>query len=556
MRPMFNLCRKYILGGLFYAYLAAAVLVGLLALASPFLTGVVVNRLATGANADIVSVFICCLVLVAVQAVRAALVYCSEMLYVNLQSHAGFGLNADTLEHVKRLPQLFFKDFDASYLNQQINHDANDLAIFVINSVVGVSSNIVTLLVAFLILAGLNIRLSVVCLVLAAASAAFYAGSRERLFKRSFDVQERSARFFSSLQDQLDKVEFIRKHILFEKFRAILLDAFNELYPSVKASQKASSRFSLGNTLVASIAQGYLLVVGALEVMDGRLLPGFLVTAVGYYSSLNTAVQYLLGWGRDYQTNRVCYERLKRIWDVPEEANGDLVLNSIEEIHLKNVRLRYPGSERIALNAGDMTFVKGRLYGISGPNGSGKSSLLSVLLGLYPDDMDGSVRYNGVSQRDLDRYALRQYRIGVTEQEPPVVNGTIFDNLTLLSGDSAVDGLDRMIDELGLDEAIASAEDGMRTILGGGKEGVSGGEKQKIAIVRQLLKSPDVMLFDEPTSALDARSRVALIKLLNAAKEDHIVIVVTHDKEMLTACDEIIQMGANPLDCGAEERGC
>ena len=106
------------------------------------------------------------------------------MLYINLQSHAGFGLNADTLEHVKHLPQAFFEGFNASYYNQQINHDANDLVIFVINSVVGVSSNVITLLSALFVLGSLNIKLSVVCLVLAAASAAFYAVSRARLLER------------------------------------------------------------------------------------------------------------------------------------------------------------------------------------------------------------------------------------------------------------------------------------------------------------------------------------------------------------------------------------
>lgn len=167
MRLMLNLCRKYILGGRFYAYLVVTVLVGLLALAGPFLTGIVVNRLAMPASADLAAVLVCCLILVAVQAVRAGLVYCSEMLYINLQSHAGFGLNADTLEHVKHLPQAFFEGFNASYYNQQINHDANDLVIFVINSVVGVSSNVITLLSALFVLGSLNIKLSVVCLVLA-----------------------------------------------------------------------------------------------------------------------------------------------------------------------------------------------------------------------------------------------------------------------------------------------------------------------------------------------------------------------------------------------------
>lgn len=88
MRLMLNLCRKYILGGRFYAYLVVTVLVGLLALAGPFLTGIVVNRLAMPASADLAAVLVCCLILVAVQAVRAGLVYCSEMLYINLQSHA------------------------------------------------------------------------------------------------------------------------------------------------------------------------------------------------------------------------------------------------------------------------------------------------------------------------------------------------------------------------------------------------------------------------------------------------------------------------------------
>ena len=142
---------------------------------------------------------------------------------------------------MKHLPQAFFDGFNASFYNQQINHDANDLVIFVINSVVGVSSNVVTLLFALFVLGSLNIKLSVVCLVLAAASAAFYAVSRARLFERSFDVQEQSARFFSCLQDQLEKVDFIRKHALFDKFRAVLVEAFNGLYPTMRANQEVGS---------------------------------------------------------------------------------------------------------------------------------------------------------------------------------------------------------------------------------------------------------------------------------------------------------------------------
>ena len=108
-----------------------------------------------------------------------------------------------------------------------------------------------------------------------------------------------------------------------------------------------------------------------------------------------------------------------------------------------------------------------------------------MILGLYPDNAEGAVLYNGVSQRRIDRYALRRCRVGITEQEPPIVGGTILDNLTLLSDDFEADKLNRMLAILGLDKMIAAAENGAAAMLGSKKGGVSGGEKQNIAIVRQ-----------------------------------------------------------------------
>lgn len=106
-------------------------------------------------------------------------------------------------------------------------------------------------------------------------------------------------------------------------------------------------------------------------------------------------------------------------------------------------------------------------------------------MGLYPDNAEGAVLYNGVSQRRIDRYALRRCRVGITEQEPPIVGGTILDNLTLLSDDFEADKLNRMLAILGLDKMIAAAENGAAAMLDSKKGGVSGGEKQNIAIVRQ-----------------------------------------------------------------------
>lgn len=95
-----------------------------------------------------------------------------------------------------------------------------------------------------------------------------------------------------------------------------------------------------------------------------------------------------------------------------------------------------------------------------------------MILGLYPDNTEGAVLYNGVSQRRIDRYALRRCRVGITEQEPPIVGGgTILDNLTLLSDDFEADKLNRMLAILGLDKMIAAAENGRQRCLAARKEG-------------------------------------------------------------------------------------
>lgn len=101
-----------------------------------------------------------------------------------------------------------------------------------------------------------------------------------------------------------------------------------------------------------------------------------------------------------------------------------------------------------------------------------------MILGLYPDNTEGAVLYNGVSQRRIDRYALRRCRVGITEQEPPIVGGTILDNPTLLSDDFEADKLNRMLAILGLDKMIAAAENGAAAILGSKKGGCPAGRSR------------------------------------------------------------------------------
>lgn len=270
---------------------------------------------------------------------------------------------------------------------------------------------------------------------------------------------------------------------------------------------------------------------------------GFLLTALSYYSSANSALVNVLSWGKSYQSSKVSAQRLKRLWAMDEDANGSVRIGSPVSLVCKGLSICRPDTDRIIDYPKLISFNRGVLYGVSGANGSGKSTLLDGIAGLYPDDYVGTIAYDDVDLGQIDSINLRSYVVGIAEQEPDVVNGTLRENLTLLAGDNyPVLEVGRLVDQFGLTKLVSTLPKGLDGVLDEQNHNISGGEKQKIAIIRVLLKDSPVMLFDEPTSALDGVSRSALIEILQQKKRDHIVIVVSHDSDLLEACDAVIEL--------------
>lgn len=538
---MFNLCARTIIKNPKYiTYLLMCLLSLMVGLAIPFLTGQLVNNFVgvarDGENAIVIGAEIAALGIV-----QAGLNCASELVYVDLQTHVGFALNEEVISHVQRLPRAFYSNFDASYYNQQINHDANDLVIFVINASVQSVSNMVTLLVVFVVLATINGRLAMLCMALGIISGAVYSLFKKCLFARSFKAQEQEARFFSDLEKQLSNAQFIRRHVLFEVFKQRLEHSFAELYRCVYQNQQINATFTFANAVVTSLAQGGILILGAKEVLDGNLLPGFLMTALSYYSYYSSAIEFFLALGKDYQTSKVSYERLRRLLDMPEDSNGDIILDDVYEVNCSELAYSYPGSVKTAFGDIRASLEKGKVYAIVGSNGSGKSTLLDVISGCDPENCKGDIWINGKPLSSLDRYALRKCNIGITEQEPPLTKGSIRDNLTLCCRSAEERDLKSLIERMGLKKMVDSSG-GLDVELDDRQNNISGGEKQKIAIIRQLLKNPDVMMFDEPTSALDSQSKQAFIEILKERKGRHITVIATHDPVLISACDEVIEI--------------
>ena len=185
------------------------------------------------------------------------------------------------------------------------------------------------------------------------------------------------------------------------------------------------------------------------------------------------------------------------------------------------------------------------MVGLLGANGAGKSTLMNIITGMYwiPE---APIFINGVPIVKCDLGKMRRTSYGILEQEPILLEESIKDNMFLGGEDKS--GSQKFIDItklLGLDVFLKKLPNGLETIINENAMNLSGGEKQKLSLLRILLKDSEVLILDEPASALDTDSREQLYNYLNTIKRNSIIFIVTHDDKITDKVDHIINLSKN-----------
>ena len=541
MKELFSYCWRSIVDrGMFVRYVVACFLQALLGLATPFLVGSAINSLlAGGAGAGAAGVL--CALVAALGTSSALAGYRGTLLYTYLQADSSFQLDVTATMHIQRLRPAFFEGFDPSFWRKRLDTDTNDLTVFFLQSVTGLIQNGGSLAVTVAILAAIDWRLSLVCAALAVATGLLYGAFGERIHAANSDFMEDLSGYSACMLSQLRDAPFVRRHPLFGWSESRMREAYTPLRSSMYEANMVGGRFSLASGLAGAVALGLLLWVSVVEVSSGRMAAGFVATAYGYFSTMTSSVESLAGFGHDYQSARVNYEHLRDLAAEPEEPRGEAVPEHVGEIAVEGLTATHPGSERVLLGGLTHTFERGRVYGVAGPNGCGKSTLMDVLTGLLEGCRSGRVSYDGVPLESVDQYALRERTVAFVEQAPEMVKGTLRDNVSLLAPGADRVEAERLLRRLGAERLVR--EDGLDRPVTGGDGGLSGGERQKVAIARALLKRPDVVVLDEPTAALDEDGRRDVEELLRTLRSDHVTFLVTHDDGLLAQCDEVVRLG-------------
>lgn len=241
---------------------------------------------------------------------------------------------------------------------------------------------------------------------------------------------------------------------------------------------------------------------------------------------------------REAEASLQNFDRLMKK-EVEEKPLHPKQIGAIEELEFKHVSFKHQSAQYKALNNISFDLKNGETIAFVGPSGSGKSTLVKLLVGLYRPQ-EGNIFYNGINGKEFDFDELRN-QIGFVTQDTQLFAGTIKENLLFVNPSATEEELSIALQKSSCTALLERAEKGIETVIGEGGLKLSGGEKQRIAIARALLRKPHLLIFDEATSALDSITEEEITTTIKdiSKEREQITVLIAHRLSTIMHADKI-----------------
>ncbi|MEV0642572.1 ABC transporter ATP-binding protein [Streptomyces sp. NPDC050619] len=287
----------------------------------------------------------------------------------------------------------------------------------------------------------------------------------------------------------------------------------------------------------------------ALQTGGPEVSIGTIVAFVSLQQGLFRPAVSLLSTGVQIQSSLALFQRIFEYLDLPidiTEREQPVHLDKIEgEIRFENVEFRYDDKGAPILDGLDITVPAGGSLAVVGPTGAGKSTLGYLVPRLY-DVTGGRVTLDGIDVRDLDFDTLAR-AVGVVSQETYLFHATVAENLRFAKPDATDEELEAAARAAQIHDHIAALPDGYDTVVGERGHRFSGGEKQRLAIARTILRDPPVLILDEATSALDTRTEHAVQEAIDALSANRTTLTIAHRLSTIRGADQIVVLDSGEL---------
>jgi ATP-binding cassette subfamily B protein len=318
--------------------------------------------------------------------------------------------------------------------------------------------------------------------------------------------------------------------------------------------------FFISLTLTASLATAFAYGFGGVEAVHGVLAVGTVVALTAYLGRLYGPLTQLSSLNIDYMSAMVSFERLFEVLDlepmIKESPNPKTIPAGPAELRFNHVEFSYPGAEDVSLASleavarlddsprtsvlHDVSFVvePGTMTALVGPSGAGKTTISMLVSRLYDVD-SGSVTINGVDLRDASTTSLNA-TVGVVTQDAHLFHDTLRANLVFAKPDATDDEIGTALASAQIADLVASLPLGLATVVGERGYRLSGGEKQRVALARLLLKAPHLVVLDEATAHLDAESEAAVQRALDETMSQRTSLVIAHRLSTIRNATQIL----------------
>jgi ATP-binding cassette subfamily B protein len=474
-----------------------------------------------------------------------------------------YDLRVALFDKVQHMPIAFFTRTQTGALISRLNNDVVGAQTAVTGTLGSVVSNVVVLVTTLGAMLALEWRLTVLSLVVLPV---FIVPAR-RVGVRLQDISREQMGLNASMNTQMTE--------RFNVSGAMLVKLFGRHREEVDAFGGRASRvrdigitgamygrvFFVALGLVGALGAVAIYGVGAFMVISGGITIGTLVAMAAFVQRIYQPLTGLTNARLEVMTALVSFERVFEVLDAPVAITDRLraidIVKPIGNIEFDHVAFRYPPGASVSIASLELAGVMqgsdpdtdvlvdvslrvdaGSTVAIVGTSGAGKTTLAMLVARMY-DVTSGVVRLDGNDVRDLTGVSLRA-AIGVVSQDPHMFHETIKSNLLYARPNATSDEMINACKQAQIHDVIASLPDAYDTVVGERGYRLSGGEKQRLAIARLLLKDPAVMILDEATSHLDNESELLVQQALEAAMHNRTSIVIAHRLSTIRDADRIV----------------
>ncbi len=473
-----------------------------------------------------------------------------------------YDLRVALYDKVQRMPVAFFTRTQTGSLISRLNNDVVGAQSAVTSTLGSVVSNIVVLATTLAAMIALEWRLT----LLALAVLPLFVVPARRVGRRMQQLSREQMGLNAEMHTQMTE--------RFNVSGALLVKLFGRHDDEVGAFSNRAGRvrdigvrsamygrvFFVALGLVGAIGAAVIYGIGAQLVVSGEITPGTLVALAALVARVYQPLNGLTNARVDLMTSFVSFERVFEVLDAPvaivDRPGAVDLVDPRGDVVFDHVSFRYPAAASVSVRsleapgapAGDpdvdvlhdvsLRIAPGETVAVVGPSGTGKSTLASLIPRLY-DVTGGAVRIDGRDVRDLTSSSLRR-AIGVVSQDPHLFHESIESNLRYAKPSATDAELHAACRAARIHETIAELPDGYATLVGERGYRLSGGEKQRLAIARLLLKDPAVMVLDEATSHLDNENEALVQDALDVAMQGRSALVIAHRLSTIRDADRIV----------------